>query len=340
MPVNLKKIKEIKSLLDEFHTNRITQQQTDDLYRNDEFGIDFLNKQIKIVRTGKGYRMASAPAEHIITSNPQVFRRQKGNAVQASERVGVELNRWSRILLRQNPQPYKEYVKKLLGKGEAWSYWFHNNNYDSSDPNSLPFELVIPDPTIVFVDPEAGEVDGVPNRVIISYERIASNIILNYPKWAWTNRKGREWNKVVPFFMYMDNEVRYWEADGDALLLDKNNKPFNGTGIQPNIYGFVPFVHSYSGFGEGSPDGDPASLAVGRLTKVHDLIAEYTAIRSVIDHLTYKYAYPPIDLEYDPQIWTPPKDFAKEYDRAPGAFNTVPVTQGGGIKKGVDMLPD
>lgn len=341
MPVNLKQIKGIKDYLSDVHSGRITQQRMDDTYRNDTFEIDFLNKGIPIVRTGKGHRMASAPAEHIITSNPQVFRDARGNANQAAERVSVELNRWARLLLRQNPQPFKEYVKKLLGKGEAWSYWFHNNNYKKDDPNSLPFELVIPDPTIVFVDPEAGEIDGVPNRLIVSYERVASNVRRNYPKWAWTNRGNRKWSKTVPFFMYFDNDVRYWEADGDPLILDRDGGLFNGTGIQPNLYGFVPFVHSYSGFGEGSPDGNPASLAIGRLTKVRDLIAEYTAIRSVIDYLTYKYAYPALDYEYDVTlIEEVPKEISTEYSRAPGAFNYVPVTPGGGIKKSVDMLPD
>jgi|TARA_Y100000310_G_scaffold215180_1_gene216142 hypothetical protein len=342
MPLEVKEIKELaKYLTGEVHQGRVAQQKADDSYRDDEFGIPFLPADIPRIKTGKAYRMVSTPAEHIITSNPQVFREPtRANATEAASDLAIELNRWAKLLLRQSPQPYKESVKKTLGKGESWQYWIHNNDFDPKDPNSLPFNLIIPDPTVIYMDTEAGEVNGVPRRVVFSYERVAQNIKQNYPKWLWTKRRNRKMSSTVPFMMYWDDDIRYIEADGDPLILGANGEPFDDTGIQPNIYGFVPMTHGYSGFGEDSPSGDPKTLAIGRVTKIRDLIAEYTAIRSVIDYLTYTYATPPLDLLYDPERWTPPPGWAESYDRGPMAVNTVPITPGGDLRKGVDMLPD
>jgi hypothetical protein len=338
--MEVKEIKELYSYLTQtYHSKRRAQQEKDESFINDAIDISYLPEGVTPMKTGKAYRMVSAPAEHIITSNPQVFRNTGENRVQEDKRVAQELNRWARVLLRQTPQPFKEFVKKLLGRGESWIYTIHNDNYDKSNPLELPIKLLIPDPLIVYTD--GNETNGVPERVIISYQRVADTILRDYPKWKWTKKGNKTEKDKVPYFMYMDSDVRYIDADGDPLLVDNNGEPYNGNGIQENIYGFVPFVHTYAGFGYSSPDGDPATLCISRITNIRDLVREYTAIRSVINYLIFQYAQPPLDFEYDPQVYTPPDDFAEKYSRKPKSFNIVPVTHtGGGMKKGVDMLPD
>ncbi len=342
MTVTLKEIQGLKDhLINVLHQRRVKEQLLDQEYIDDTFGVPFVKEGVEIVRTGKGFRMVSAPAEHIVTDNPQVFRqivRGKGDA-EANDRVTSELNRWVRTLIRQVPHPFKETVKKLLGRGESWLYVFHNNDFDPEDLNDMPISIVNLDPVIVFAD--RGERNGVPSRTIVSYDRIAGEVRDNYPYWTWKNRKNdvKETDKI-PFFMYWDKEVRYFEADTEPLLTDLKGRLSNGDGVQENIYGLVPFVHAYSGFGEESADGDPANLAVGRLRKCRSLIGEYTAMRSTVNHIIFQYAHPNMDLLYDPQMWTPPEDFAEKYDRSPGAFNMVPKTVGGDLRRGIDMLPD
>ena len=346
MTATLEDIRKLKTyLVDEYHGNRVTQQQTDDRYVQDNITADIITltdlpKQTKFVKTGKAYRMVSAPAERIITKNPQLYRDEtsKGD-IESAKNIAKEGNRWMKILTRQNPQPFKEHVKKLLGKGEAWIYTPHNEKFDSKDPNSLPAHFMIPDPTTVFIDPWAGETNGVPNRVIISFERTSMVVKRQYPLWE---QKGRD-DLKVPFFMYFDKEIRYFEADEQGLLrggVNAEGDLSNGNGIQKNIYGLVPFVHSYAGFGESSPDGDPASLCISRITKVRDLIAEYTAIRSTLNTLIFKFGFPPIDIIYDPRIWTPPENW--KYERTFLALNLIPVPaeMRDPIRKGIDQLPD
>jgi len=335
--VTKSEIKDLKEyLMETYHAKRKRQQEEDQEYIDDTFSISWLRKGINRVRTGKAYRMTASPAEHIITDNPQVFR--QGKDKMRNERVVNELNRWARILKEYNPNPYKEHVRNLLARGEAWIYVLHNNNF-TGDPNETPVHFIIPDPLLVFVDGFAGETMGVPNRLILCYERLARDIRRGYPQWAWKNMQpGQTENDKVLYLMYWDNKSRYFEADDEALLIDGSDSD----GVQENIYGFVPFVHAYSGFGKGSPDGDPSSLAVSRITKCKDLIAEYTAIRSTVNDLIYKYSHPSKDYYYNPSVGTPPVDFESNYSQEPGAFNKVPIL--GDIKdpirKGVDMLPD
>lgn len=331
-----------KYLIEDCHNRRLQQQKTDKSLIDDEFGISYLPDGVPQLKTGKGYRMVSAPAEHIVSSSPKLYRDAVGKGTEQAKRIGVEGNRWLNILTRQNPQPFKEHIKKMLSSGEAWIYLCHNDSYDPDNPNDLPFGIYIPDPMIVFMDVLGGEKDGIPTRVIVCYERVAWDIKSNYPKWAWKNQESRSLNTKVPYLYYIDNNYKYVEADGEELLLDDKDRPYNGDGIQENYLGFVPFVHAYAGFGETSADGDPASLAIGRITKVRDKIKEYTAIKSVLNYLIFKYAYPSLDYYYDPSSGSPPADFEENYDRSPGAFNKVPVTPTikDPIRKGVDMLPD
>lgn len=351
-----KEIYELRDwLVQVYHKDRLAEQEADQKYINDDFEIDYLPEGVTKLATGKAYRMVSAPAEHIITSNPTLYREPKGKAELQAQRVALEGNRWLKLMLRQNPQPFKEHIKKLLGKGEAWIYVCHNDTFMPYCLNDIPVTFSVPDPTIVFVDPFGGEKNGVPSRVVIYTKRIAWQVREDYPFWKWAPKVGvQSWNTLVNFMMYFDNNYRYFEAEEQALFyetekdgspkVDKNSVaiPYDGTGIQENFYGVVPLVHCYTGFGEGSPDGNPVTLAVSRIRKCRDLIAEYTAIRSVLNRLIFKYAEPSLDYYFDPNVGTPPTDFAEKYSRAPGAFNQVPVL--GNIaeplRKSVDKLPD
>ncbi|KKL62198.1 hypothetical protein LCGC14_2187590, partial [marine sediment metagenome] len=234
-------------LATDVHSKRVTQQNEDDDYVKDNITIDYLPPGTNIVKTGIAYRMVSSPAEHIITKSPQLYRDSvdKGDE-ESAKNIAQEGNRQLRILTRQNPKPIVEHIKKLLGKGEGWIYHPHNEDFNPEDPNDLPAHYIIPDPTVVFIDPSAGEKDGVPNRVFMSFERVARVVKGIYPKWPWNNQGTRKDDDKVPFWMYWDNNIRYFEGDGDPLLTDLKGKLSNGDGIQENIYGRVPFVHSYA----------------------------------------------------------------------------------------------
>ena len=150
--MNVAEIKGLAEYLTKtYHANRIKEQEQDEKYYRDTFDIPWIQDKTWIVRTGKGSRMVDAPAEHIITNNPQYFRTplNKGDS-EPSSRVATEINRQIRILVGQNPQPFKQAVKYLLRRGSAWIYHPHNSNFKNDDPNSLPILFNLLDPLTVF----------------------------------------------------------------------------------------------------------------------------------------------------------------------------------------------
>ncbi len=85
-------------------------------------------------------------------------------------------------------------------------------------------------------------------------------------------------------------------------------------GMQPNRYGFVPFVHALSGWGKKSSTGDPADLIVGRLRHVKDMILRKTAIVSSFDNIIYSMGQPILVFELASTAAEYPKDFEQGFE--------------------------
>ena len=333
MAISVAEIKKLKEYLVKTRHSRRVNQQTKYLnFYNDNFEVPVIQDKKYIVRTGKAPRMIDGVVEHIVTSSPQIFR-EAGNK-EKDTRVSTLLNIWANVLNRQDPVIYKELPRNKLLFGESVIYHPHNPNYDKNDKYSLPVLFLPLNPMTVFIDDHDISSDGVPTRVIISYERDAENMRQTYPLW---DKKG---DGNVDFFAYWDEDVRYFEGAGIPVLTDGKKKLANGTGIQENPYKLVPFVHSYSGWGHGSIDGDPASMAIGKLHNVMDLLVEQCSIRSSINLLIYKFGSKPTDLYYRAEGATPTGNIGEQYSRKIGAFNVIGLPEGAEIKEGVNMLPD
>ena len=120
-------IEEIRSLKEFYiglYSKVRAEQKTDQEYRDDTFAVPEVTEPHKLLRSGIGARIVDAPAEQIITSNPQAFV-TTGNK-DAADRLSKEANRWFDVLRKQNPNPIKEFVKNLLGRGESYIQVIHN----------------------------------------------------------------------------------------------------------------------------------------------------------------------------------------------------------------------
>jgi len=132
-----------------------------------------------------------------------------------------------------------------------------------------------PDPMIVFTEPYDALI---PSRVAKSFNVQPDVIKWMYPDW----KPKEEGTKEVKYLFYIDNKVRYIEADESSLT----------KGVENNYLGFVPIVHCYSGFGKKSPEGKPETLAVGRLKKVRSLLKAECETESRYDSIIALYANP------------------------------------------------
>ncbi len=128
--VTVNEIRELKEwLVNNYHSKRVTEQETDQKYIDDTFTVPYIKEAVNVVRTGKGYRMCSAPAEHIITSNPQLFRKQQKDTAGEKDKAdprgpasGGEVGRWKiiqgrRDLRRNRPRPTRPEPRSQMAAG-------------------------------------------------------------------------------------------------------------------------------------------------------------------------------------------------------------------------------
>ena len=311
-------------LRDDYYGNLRREQEVDKTYYDDTFKVPWIKNPKKIQRTGRGARMVDSPAEHIITSNPVAYY-DNGNH-DKSIRVNTALNHQLSIMKRRNPNPPKQFAKNMIGyPGEGWLRVMHNEEWrNNKHPEGSPILYFTPNPLIVFASPNEDE-NGVPEYVILHYERMPFILAQIYPKWSKKDSKG-----MVKFTEYIDKNQHYVEIDGEEV---RNQK---------NIYGFVPFVHKLSGFGTDSPEAKPEEMVMGRLRKVRSLLERKTAMVSNIDSVVHLFANESLDfIQTDKIIDTPAggwDSWVKQYEMGAGLGHFIPF--GIEVKRGERIQPD
>lgn len=310
---------------------KIRQQQIDLDYYNDRFPLnDIIISPVTIMRTGKARRLIDSPADHIVTDNPQAFRiKIKNTATEdaANERITTMLNtKWLQAFKRQNPNVFKQFVKYDLLMGEAWGQIVHNPLFKRGvKEDVLPVILRIPDPIMVLASPNEDE-NGVPEHIILFYERTPYIIKQNFPAFTNPLKAGEKHKKLTATWIeYWDNGQRYFEADGQVLLDDDNP------------YGFVPFVHKLAGFGSEGYEGKMEELVVGRLRFSRDTLRRECAIISSMDYAIHSFSNRSFDVQ-GTEMHPVPADFWKNYLSGVGLGHTLPT--GVTVTRSVEALPE
>jgi len=287
MAITREEIKELKEYyVNELYQNVRSEQKIDQTYRDDTFPVPEIRAPHRVDRSGIGARIVDAPAEQIVTSNPQAFFEIEKGSKESGLKLSKEVNgNWIPILRRLNPNPFKEFVKDELGRGEAYIQVVHNEKWIDEVGTGLPVLFLIPDPMVIYASPEEDE-NGIPLRVIVFYNRQPRDVIVRYPNWTDPQNKSKRKKTEIEWLEYWDKDYRYFEADGEEILQGEN-------GIQPNIYGFVPFVRQRSGFGRRSPEGKLEDLIVSDIRLSRDLIKQECIKRSNIHSVEDVFAHRP-----------------------------------------------
>jgi len=278
-------IREIKEhYVNALYTQVRKEQKEDKKYIEDTFEVPEVHDPHQLYRSGIGDRIVNAPAEHIVTANPQVFfypRKETKAGQESALKLSALINEhWLPLLKRQNPNIFKEFIKNMLGRGEAFFKVTHNPNWTSK---VLPVNFIVPDSMVVYASPEE-DIDGVPEKVVIFYDISQfKDLIPRYPILKGII-SASQMGEMVQWLEYYDSEARYVEVSKTPLTKD---------GVQKNVYGFTPVVRKYSGFGRRSPDGELASLIVSDIRRSRDLVREECATRSNIASIEYLFAHKP-----------------------------------------------
>ena len=321
----MRTVEEIKELADwlenDYHRERIKLQNEDWTYYKDTFKVPFIKAPYKVSRLGSATDIVDSPVAHIITQHPQVYVEALSDADVALERArkrGAYQNHIADFLTYQSPQPYKELLKNLLARGDGWIHPVNNPSFNKDElfQDDIPIIYSIPDPIVVFGSPD--ERNGVPDYVVVKYKRYYRSVMNRYEHWANPKHRG-ERDKYVEWLAYFDKDIRYFEADGQPVLPLIDTDDY---GIQPNILGFTPFVHCYSGYGKATPDGGPEELAVSRIRPVKGRIMLKTELASSLASQIKLYVHRRYDFIPTAPNVTLPKDF--KYDLNYGHWNFIP----------------
>jgi hypothetical protein len=306
------------------HTSRISEQVIDEAFWDDTYLLPLVKKPDYVLRTGFVAEMINGITQLLVGDNPKMYvtsRKDTDVSKKASERIASEGNRFLKILLRQKISPFRETFKKLNVRGEAWIYTPHNEfcaksegNWYEDSPDMLPVEFIYYDPMIVFADPNE-EDDGTPQRVVVSYDNTVGNLKRKYPDWKRKDNQVSSDSDKVNFMFYVDKDEMYAEADEVEIF------------HRPNIYGLVPFSHSFAGFGIETLDKEPSKLALSRIGMLRDGIVEESTIRSDIYFNVHKYAHKFKTL-YIPAGSEINKDAFAEYQENPDGINVVKLPEG------------
>ncbi len=344
--ITLAEIKELKDYYTgDLYVNLRAEQKMDASYIDDTFDIPEVKSPHTVFKYGHADKIVSSAAEQLVTSNPQAFiTTDKKTDKPSGDKIGREVNEvWMTALKRQTPSLFKELVKNKIGRGESFIRLSHNELWVTGKKlrYGLPVIFSAPDPMIIYASPnddDSGWIPriGIPNRVIVCYPRQPIEVVRKYP--SWVNPKNRHFFKVnktdkadlVDWWEYWDKDVRYFEADGQAVLK---------SGIQPNDYGFTPFVHKYSGFGKESPDGDLSYLAVSDIRKSRDLIKEASIVGSDIASILHLFAHQPVTVILPSGEEINEVDLKRNFDMGSYALNLLFLPPGYEIKWGGNIIP-
>ena len=280
----IKKLK--RRYIDDLYAKTRAEQKLDLAFIDDTFQPTAVRPPHQVLRLGLGAEIVNSPAEQIVTSNPQAFVEVLKGDQEAGARISKVINSWIDVLKRQNPNPFKESVKNKLGRGENYIKVVHNElwvtkakgkddkGFPIFDRRGLPVLFLIPDPMVIYGSPEEDE-NGIPDRVIVFYERQPEEVIVRYPKWS--NRKKDK--ELTEWFEFWDRDTVQFEADGEIVRR------------APNPYKFPPFIRKYSGFGRRSPDGELSNLIVSNIRNSRGLIEEICVCFSDISSILHMSAH-------------------------------------------------
>ena len=187
--ISIEQIKKYKETYEELYRTTREKQREDEEYYTDTFDVPQIKAPHTIYRSGIGVKIVDSPAERIVTKNPQAFFDSLKGSAESIGRISKVVNQvWLDILRRQNPNIFKETVKQQLGFGESYVKVLHNESWLPKNSKKvartgLPCHFIALNPMVIYGSPEE-EVNGIPERVIVVYERQLSDLIVRYPGWV------------------------------------------------------------------------------------------------------------------------------------------------------------
>ncbi len=293
-------IKGYADSLEKYYAKLRQNQQEAEQYYNDEFAVG-ITPPYHIVRTGRARKMVDTISENITSTNPQVTREpRKKNAAETerANKVSRLCNHWVKLLI----QEIMEGIRYAPLRGEGYF------QVEYLGDKKRPIIITAPDPMSIFPDPV--ETNGIPVRAVKMFETTVGAVKQRFPKWFTT----KNLSETVKYLAYWDEDWRYVEAD-DVPIID----------VQKNIFGVVPIVHFYSGFGRTGMDVKPEDKAVDKLRAFREVLKEECELESRIDSIIGLWANPVAMINaIEDGVEITAEEARNVVSFAPGRVNVIP----------------
>jgi len=296
--ITLKEVKEMasdkgaKSRIGSFSTLRKNQKINENWYD--------LQQDIKVHEVFKKIKLPSARqmvetfVAHLPLGNPEVKVTPARDTEDYKKRTSKQRDFYEALLL-YNSQQIDNFMRssaKDIGlRGEAFLkvQWNKNNltpglkgeAWDEEVLERMPLSLLVREPRNCY--PNEIHNDCRPYDMLEQYSILAGTVKVLYPGMWKCNKADRT---IITF-------TEYWDKDSMCLLAD--GEPI-GDGVFENPFGFVPYVHVYSGYGHRDSNNSPESKAVGIFQACLDLLAQQSRYYSYLDIATAFAAMPQVIL--------------------------------------------
>ena len=255
--------------------------------------------------------------DHIIVSNPIITVPPRKESEKAQEQAD-KLEKFYVALLKRIDAQLKEALFRTAAKngllygmyaikGPCWDSDAYGNvpkrregekykdfekregSYNTRKRLNLPILATALDPLTVLVSPDAYP----PNYVLEVTTKKGEWV---REKWGVTDIQDGE----VDWIEYWDNEQRAFLCDGKFIKE-----------LEPNIYGYIPYLVGYSGLGYASEK--PEDEIVGLLNPVFSALEAEARAKIATDYIVQRHAYP--------VFW---QNLNINIDLEPGAMNYAP----------------
>jgi len=279
-------VEEIKSRYEAYKSHYSTlhsqQEEIDDYYELDfDAGVP-ISYEKRMPPTAR--KWIDVGVTHFTLDNPKSRVPLRGDNETARNQVALleaAYNFWLR--LESQKGTIKRSARKLLKRGEIFLKVNMDDTYFGSQSEERlfywPLFLTVPDPINVYCSPAHNGL--VPNDVIESFNITVAEAkaIADANEWKWTTSESP--NATVPWFSYISHQWRYFEIAEEPVLK-----------VQPNIFGFCPYVHGDAGFGDENYEGKPEYLYRSILWQLRDMLKMEVRNLSQTDAILSRYAWP------------------------------------------------
>jgi hypothetical protein len=305
---------ELESMMISYYAETTTKRsRSDKMYRHEVSGLMQVPEGMEVHESSTPSLMVDNLRDQIRTDEPIVTYQPSGRS-QSALQFKELAQMWAAGVLHEVSasaliDPIQQVVHDFLLRGAGCikfivdpEYMLPPGSNEDSDTGMFPWLVKAIDPLSVFPAPGSKRT---PDYILECQTRTVLDMQMHYAD-HWHDpivRRGGKKRKASDPVKWLE----FWSGPTfkDGYMVDPGSYVVEADGIriidQPNPYGVLPYVYSYSGLGRSNHDGEPSHLSEGILDSVVGELEEEIRIKTAWAHQWLFSAYPRLLTTDDPR---------------------------------------